>query len=97
MERPRKKLKNVHHVSQSENELMLEGGRKKPRRAGKARRRILVGLLCLLVAAGVTFGLGMWTSRYPDTLNMGTACNMDTMPQMNTSSTTCQASHGASN
>jgi FtsP/CotA-like multicopper oxidase with cupredoxin domain len=97
MDRQRKKLKNVHNVLQSENEMTSEGGRKKPQRAKKALKRILVGLLCILVAAGVAFGLGMWTSRYPDALNMGTACNMGNMQQMDMSSTSCQANNGTSN
>ena len=96
MNRQRKKVKNVRNVSQSENEMTLKGGSKKPRRVKKAPKRVLLGLLCLLVAAGVTFGLGMWTSRYPDALNMGTACNMGNMQQMNMSSTSCQTGNGPS-
>ncbi|HYU71053.1 MAG TPA: multicopper oxidase domain-containing protein, partial [Ktedonobacteraceae bacterium] len=96
MNRQRKKVKNVRNVSQSENEMTLKGGSKKQRRAKKAPKRVLLGLLCLLVAAGVTFGLGMWTSRYPDALNMGTACDMGNMQQMDMGSTSCQTSKGTS-
>src|SRR5437588_127842 len=84
--------KKVRTVMQSEGDLALEEGGKKQRRAKKPSKRVLLGLVCLLIAAGVTFGLGMWSSRYPDALNMGTACKMENMPQMNMS--LCQTKNG---
>nr|MBA2682150.1 multicopper oxidase family protein [Ktedonobacteraceae bacterium] len=58
--------------------------------------RLLLGLLCFLMVAGVTFGVAMETSRYPDAINMGTSCsmgNMSSMPNMDMSAR-CQAGHG---
>jgi FtsP/CotA-like multicopper oxidase with cupredoxin domain len=94
MNRQRKMLKNARSSLPGENKTALEEGGKKPRRVRKAPKRVLLGLLCLLAAAGIAFGLGMWTSRYPDALNMGTACDMNNMQQMNMSSTLCQAGTG---
>lgn len=54
-----------------------------PRRIG---RRILLGLLCFLLALGALFGWGMWSSLYPDTMNMSSNCNMGTMKGMDMSS-----------
>ncbi len=91
MNRQRKMLKKARNSSQSENEITLKRGGKKPRRVRKAPKRVLLGLLCLLTAVGIAFGLGMWTSRYPDALNMGTACDIGNMQRMNMSGTSCQA------
>ena len=54
----------------------------KKRRPGRIRNRVLLGLLCVLVAAGSLVGLAWWTSRYPDRINMGTACNDGSMQNM---------------
>src|SRR6266704_5455756 len=54
----------------------------KKRRSGRTRNRVLLSLLCVLVAAGSLVGLAWWTSRYPDRINMGTACNDGTMQNM---------------
>jgi FtsP/CotA-like multicopper oxidase with cupredoxin domain len=42
-------------------------------------------------------GLGMWTSRYPDKIDMGTACNMSQMQHMDMSNmgAMCQTSDGS--
>ncbi len=87
MSMQRKKKKNARNVIR---EITFNEGSVKKRRSKKVLKRILLGLLCILVAGGVTFGLGMWTSRYPDVLNMGTACDTGTMQQENMS-TMCQA------
>jgi FtsP/CotA-like multicopper oxidase with cupredoxin domain len=49
------------------------------RRPGRTRNRVLLGLLCVLIAASSVVGLAWWTSRYADRINMGTACNDGTM------------------
>jgi FtsP/CotA-like multicopper oxidase with cupredoxin domain len=90
MARQEEEPKNVHTVLPSEHEI-IDGDFKRPRQASQTRLRVLMGLLCLVVALGATIGLGVWTSRYPDVINMGTACNMGNMSQMNMSSTDCQA------
>ncbi|HET8840582.1 MAG TPA: multicopper oxidase family protein [Ktedonobacteraceae bacterium] len=96
MNRQSRKLKNMHDSSQGENEPVLESKKKKPWRSKKAAKRVLLSLLCLLLAASVAFGLGMWTSRYPDAINMGTACNMGDMPQMQMHNMPCQMNQGNS-
>ncbi|GHO47830.1 multicopper oxidase family protein [Ktedonospora formicarum] len=48
-------------------------------------KRILLGVLCLLLIAGGGIGWGVWSSRYPDRINMGTACQMDGMKDMSMS------------
>ena len=54
----------------------------KKRRSWGSRRRIFLGLLCVLVALGSVAGIAWWTSLYPDRINMGTACNDGAMQNM---------------
>lgn len=66
----------------------------------KVASRVLLTILCILGALGVVVGLGMWTSRYPDVINMGTACmggmqHMDNMQNMTNMSTDCQGAAGS--
>jgi FtsP/CotA-like multicopper oxidase with cupredoxin domain len=92
MRRPRKS-------AQKEQKVIIAGEEQETRRAGmsialKITRRILLGLLCVLIAAASLVGLGMWTSRYPDRINMGTACNMGNMPNMDMSNR-CQTGNAS--
>ncbi|GCE28827.1 hypothetical protein KDA_43110 [Dictyobacter alpinus] len=73
-------------VTGTEKDLLSTStGKKRSRK--RYVRRVLLGLLCILVAGGALFGWGMWSSRYPDRINMGTACDMGSMPGMDMSST----------
>src|SRR5438270_8538207 len=84
--RKMKKARDViQDVIQNESEITFKEGSEKKRRSKKIRKRILLGLLCILLAAGATLGLDMWSSRYPDVINMGTACDMGNMQQMDMS------------
>lgn len=57
------------------------------KRSGK---RYLIGILVVLVALACVFVLGMWTSYYPASINMGTACDSKDMASMGTMSNMCQ-------
>lgn len=87
-------MKKARDVIQNESETTLKVGSEKKRRSKKTRKRILLGLLCILLAASATLGLDMWSSRYPDVINMGTACDMGNMRQMDMSNM-CQTGNGA--
>ena len=89
-------MKNNRNVSQNENASIPEEESMKRRGSKKRRTRVFLGLLCFLVIIGVTFGLAMESSRYPDAINMGTSCNMSEMSNMPAMgmSTMCQAGHG---
>ncbi len=89
--------KDAHRIEQDEHGTILKEESTRKRRSKKRMPRVLLGLLCVLIAGGVTFGLAMWNSRYPDSINMGTACimgNMGNMPQMDMS-TICHAGNRA--
>ncbi len=86
MNTQRRKMKIDRNALEDENTSTLEQASTKRLRSKKRRTRVLLGLLCFLVVAGVTFGVAMQNSRYPDAINMGTSCNMD-MSMM------CQAGH----
>src|SRR5882724_616734 len=92
MNRQGRNMKKARNVTQNGDDSTLKDGSQKKWRLKKAPKRVLLGLLCIVVAAGITFGIGMWTSRYPDVINMGTACETGTMQQMNM----CQTGKGAS-
>jgi FtsP/CotA-like multicopper oxidase with cupredoxin domain len=83
-------MQRYRKVVQKEQKVTIAGKEKGTRRGGmrialKITRRILLGLLCVLVAAASLVGLGMWTSRYPDRINMSTMCDMGNMPNMDRS------------
>src|SRR5690242_3941223 len=94
MNKQGRKMKKARDFIQNESETTLKAGSEKKRRSKKTRKRILLGLLCILLAAGATLGLDMWSSRYPDVINMGTACDMGNMRQMDMSNM-CQTNNGA--
>ncbi len=83
---------NKEEKQPASNTQILIGKRKesnkKPRR-GRRVRRTALAILCIVAALGVVLGLGMWTSRYPDVINMGTACT-DGMQQMSGMAHDCQ-------
>ena len=85
-----RKTNKARATRQSEGDLAPKERSKKQGRT----KRVLLVLLCLLLAAGVTFGLAMWNSRYPDALNMSSACNTGNMSQMEMG--TCQTGAGRS-
>src|SRR5579884_4181257 len=86
--------KSLSLKSEKTHTVSLNPRNKKKGTKKKISTRILLALLCIIVAAGTVSGLGMWTSRYPDAINMGTACNMNNMPDMNMNnmSNMCQSS-----
>jgi FtsP/CotA-like multicopper oxidase with cupredoxin domain len=49
----------------------------KDRRLGKGVRRSLLAILAILLATGGLFGWALWSSRFPESVNMGTAGGMD--------------------
>ncbi|HZR44305.1 MAG TPA: multicopper oxidase family protein [Ktedonobacteraceae bacterium] len=73
-------MKKIDRSGQTDE--MTTQGIGKKKKSKKFFRRTLLGLLIVLVAAGSVIGLGMWTSRYPDKMNMGTNCNMSDMGYM---------------
>lgn len=60
---------NDHNAMRNESDVTLKERSTKKHRSKKRRTRVLLGLLCILVAAGVTVGLAMENSRYPDAIN----------------------------
>src|SRR5436305_74886 len=85
-----KTLEKMNNVS-----FMKESGNKRVKK--KTLTRVWLAVLCIIAAAGVVVGWGMWTSRYPDVINMGTACDMSQMQHMHMSNTggMCQTSNGS--
>ncbi|HEU5376854.1 MAG TPA: multicopper oxidase family protein [Ktedonobacteraceae bacterium] len=57
----------------------VNGTKKKPRK----KHRALKGILFVLLLAGVIIGVNLWTSRWPNTINMSSTCgNMGSMHEM---------------
>src|SRR4051794_26822656 len=82
--------------------LKIGKGKNSNKKPGKRRvaSRVLLAILCIIGAMGIVVGLGMWTSRYPDVINMGTACmggmqHMGEMQNTSNMSTDCPGSAGA--
>jgi FtsP/CotA-like multicopper oxidase with cupredoxin domain len=94
MKRRKESLESLQNKPEKAPPTSLSSQSSKKRAKKKTSTRILLALLCIAAAAGVVFGLGMWTSRYPDSINMGTACDVSDMSHMDMSNmdNMCRAS-----
>src|SRR6266700_276729 len=96
MSEQEKSIESIQKKQKKALDVSLTQQSAKKRVRKKTSKRILLALLCIVVAAGVVTGLGMWTSRYPDAINMGTTCDMGNMQPMDMSKmdNMCQTNNG---